>query len=299
MTEKTVARTFRMTENFSQKIDAICAELGIKQAAALDSLITAYEMQQSKAILPDRQTEIEDYDTHIQALQSAFLHALEITENTEQRVRAEFQRQLESKDSTIIRLQESIKELEARAQTADERATAAEADAQARISESEKSIEDTQDQLSTATEKIIELVEKCETDKRTISDKERIITSLQKELDIAKEAAESVPELTARATAAEQAQKTAEQENNLLKAELEKQKADFENTLYMAQAQAQLEKQQAILAEQQNAAQLATGHANELKKLYEEIKQLNQELSQAKADTKKPKKPKPNAETPV
>ena len=67
------------------------------QNVALNALISAYEVQQAKAVITERQTDISDYDTHLQALQRAFLHSLELTENTEERIRQEFQRQLDSK----------------------------------------------------------------------------------------------------------------------------------------------------------------------------------------------------------
>ena len=75
------------------------------QNAALDSLITTYEMQNAKSVLMDRKTEIAEFDTHIQAIQSAFLRSLELNENAEQRVRTEFNSQLSSKDETIMQLQ--------------------------------------------------------------------------------------------------------------------------------------------------------------------------------------------------
>lgn len=53
----------------------------------------------------DRQTDIADYDTHIQALQSAFLRSLELNENAERRIRSEFKSLLSSKDETIMQLQ--------------------------------------------------------------------------------------------------------------------------------------------------------------------------------------------------
>ena len=53
----------------------------------------------------DRKTEIAEFDTHIQAIQSAFLRSLELNENAEQRVRTEFNSQLSSKDETIMQLQ--------------------------------------------------------------------------------------------------------------------------------------------------------------------------------------------------
>ena len=71
----------------------------------MSALLNAYEVQNARAVLTDRQTDIADYDTHIQAIQSAFLRSLEINENAEKRIRTEFINLLNSKDQTIVQLQ--------------------------------------------------------------------------------------------------------------------------------------------------------------------------------------------------
>lgn len=81
-------------------------------------MITAYEIQQAQAIITERQMNISDYDTHLQALQRAFLHSLELNKNAESRIRQEFQRQLESKNSIILDLQERVRQAEQAEQTA-------------------------------------------------------------------------------------------------------------------------------------------------------------------------------------
>ncbi|MCM1315473.1 MAG: hypothetical protein NC244_08915 [Alistipes senegalensis] len=78
------------------------------QATALESLLNAYEMQTAKDILKDRRTDIEDFDTHLQAISSAFLHSLEVTENTTERVKAEFQRQLDSVKKSLATATEQL-----------------------------------------------------------------------------------------------------------------------------------------------------------------------------------------------
>ena len=90
------------------------------QATALESLLNAYEMQTAKEVLKDRRTDIEDFDTHLQAISSAFLHSLEVTANTTERVRTEFQRQLDGKDLTISDLRERLRLVEYSEQTAKE-----------------------------------------------------------------------------------------------------------------------------------------------------------------------------------
>ena len=104
MNEEMKVRSFRISDSVLEKFKAFCNDFD-NQNLALDSLINAYEVQNAKAILVDRQTDIADYDMHIQALQSAFLRSLELNENAERRIRAEFKSLLSSKDETIMQLQ--------------------------------------------------------------------------------------------------------------------------------------------------------------------------------------------------
>ena len=104
MNEEMKVRSFRISDSVLEKFKAFCNDFD-NQNLALDSLINAYEVQNAKAILVDRQTDIADYDMHIQALQSAFLRSLELNENAERCIRAEFKSLLSSKDETIMQLQ--------------------------------------------------------------------------------------------------------------------------------------------------------------------------------------------------
>ena len=97
-------RSFRVSEEVSTKLKELCENFD-NQNSALSALLNAYEVQNAKATLTDRQTDIADYDTHIQAIQSAFLRSLEINENAEKRIRTEFINLLNSKDQTIVQLQ--------------------------------------------------------------------------------------------------------------------------------------------------------------------------------------------------
>ena len=97
-------RSFRVSEEVSTKLKELCENFD-NQNSALSALLNAYEVQNAKATLTDRQTDIADYDTHIQAIQSAFLRSLELNENAEKRIKTEFINLLNSKDQTIVQLQ--------------------------------------------------------------------------------------------------------------------------------------------------------------------------------------------------
>ena len=93
-------KSFRISEETTDKFKSVCADFD-NQNAALAALISAYEIQNAKAVLSTRQTELEDYDVHLQALQRAFLQSLELNSNAEDRIRNEFACQLDTKDKTI------------------------------------------------------------------------------------------------------------------------------------------------------------------------------------------------------
>ena len=87
MNEEIKTRSFRITEETAEKFKSLCMEFP-NQNAALESLINAYEIQSATAVLVDRQADISDYSSHIQALQSAFIHSLELNESAESRIRS-------------------------------------------------------------------------------------------------------------------------------------------------------------------------------------------------------------------
>ncbi|MDE5765310.1 MAG: hypothetical protein K2I00_10195 [Ruminococcus sp.] len=74
MADKNVI-TIRVNEETKAKFKEI-AETFENNGIALESLLNAYEMQTAKDKLTVRRTDIEDFDIHLQAISSAFLHSL-------------------------------------------------------------------------------------------------------------------------------------------------------------------------------------------------------------------------------
>lgn len=155
MNEDMKPRTFRISESVAEKFRAFCSDFD-NQSVALDSLISAYEVQNARAILVDRQTDIADYDTHIQALQNAFLRSLELNENAEQRIRAEFQNMLKSKDEMIMLLQEQNSKLQTKAETAEMEYGTLKQATDARIEEMQGKVSESEKIAQNATERATE-----------------------------------------------------------------------------------------------------------------------------------------------
>lgn len=112
-------RSIRADNDSFEKFKAI-AEGFPNQAQAMAALISTYEVQKSKALIPDRQTEIETFAVHVQKINEIYNHSLILNHDAETRIRAEFQRQLESKDTVIQELQEKLSLSVKRQQLAEE-----------------------------------------------------------------------------------------------------------------------------------------------------------------------------------
>ena len=254
--------TIRADEEIKAKFKALAENLG-NQGTAIESLLNAYEMQNAKDVLTERRTDIEDFDTHLQAISSAFLHSLEITENTTERVKAEFQSRLTSKDLTISDLQERIRQAEQAEQTAREQATAVECELSAMN-------EQTSIQLASLNTELDSVKKALATSIEQVTDKQSLLDEYRTRLEKAEKDVAELPELREKVSVAKQAKRTAEQETERLTAEIAKQKAEFEAQISMLKKEYELEKKSAVLEERQKYA--------------EKIESLNDKL-QANTDT--------------
>lgn len=103
-------RSIRASEEVLNKFKALSEEFE-NQSDCLEQLITAYEINTAKHTLTGLETDISDYQVHIDSIQRAFLHILELNSHTEERVKAQFRASIESKDKSIIELQHNADEL--------------------------------------------------------------------------------------------------------------------------------------------------------------------------------------------
>lgn len=100
---------FRIDAETADRFRAFCEENRLNQAQGFDHIMDVLSLAQAKDTVPERKTEIEDFENHIKALMSAFLHSIEINANAENRVHDVYKSQLESKDKQIIQLQEEVR----------------------------------------------------------------------------------------------------------------------------------------------------------------------------------------------
>ena len=101
--------TFRLNEDEIEKFKAFTEEYNISQAEGFTKLIEALELSKAKVIVSDRMKEIESIESHLAAIQNIYLTALEINQNAEVTIKENFSRELDSKDQSIIDLQDKNK----------------------------------------------------------------------------------------------------------------------------------------------------------------------------------------------
>ena len=242
MNEDLKVRSFRISEEVSEKLKQISENFD-NQNAALESLISAYEVQSAKAVLTDRQTDISDYDSHLQAIQNAFLHSLEINENAEKRIRAEFQSLLSSKDETIIMLQE---QLEAAKSSCEQ----AERTVQEVTSRAEQEAQAANEQIS----EYIKQAENAEVVKNAAERNAEAAEAARKEIhDILHDTKEQLAESRTDALEAKRREKALSEEVKKLEQELAEQKqltTQAENEIEKLKAAADMEKERYEVAKQ-------------------------------------------------
>lgn len=100
---------FRIDSNTADRFRNFCEENHLNQAQGFEHVMDVLAMNLAKESVPERKTEIEDFESHVKALMSAFLRSLEINANAENRVHESYKSQLDSKDKQIIQLQEEVR----------------------------------------------------------------------------------------------------------------------------------------------------------------------------------------------
>lgn len=102
-------RSFRVTDDVMARFKDIQDEMGLTHDGALKMLVDAYELDQAKNAIPDRETEISNFQMKANELVEAFIYSLQLNQDAEARIRAEIALQMQSKDEAIANYQEQLK----------------------------------------------------------------------------------------------------------------------------------------------------------------------------------------------
>ena len=256
-------KSFRISEETTDKFKSVCADFD-NQNAALAALISAYEIQNAKAVLSTRQTELEDYDVHLQALQRAFLQSLELNTNAEERIRNEFARQLDTKDKTIADYQARIDELTADLKMVKEKCNT---DIQVSADKLSEALRD----ITEVNEKNVRLTDELNAAKATIQDKLSIIDGLTVRIPETEQLQTELKEKDA-AIERNKSQYAADKE------ELNNKILQLNTTVTSLSAEIDKLKAAAEMAEEKHQLKLEKAVVEEQKKYMDEIEKLRQEL---------------------
>lgn len=259
MNEKGV-KSIRMKPETAERLAAMAQEEGLDQGSALESLLNAWDLQSAKAAIPNRATEIAEFDTHLQAIQRSYLHALDIAQDADSRARDSFRFRLETLEKEKDELRRKLAEAESAAQAAgkrEERATASAIDCNARANTAERRA----DTLEKTLEEEKARAASAKADAAAIvADKQKLIDSLSAQLAEALE----------KAQAAER-----------LQAELAKTKAELD----AAAASAEIAAAKAKATQIEAVAAVQRETSAQLLRLTEENAALRVELERTKAET--------------
>lgn len=107
MADEMKTRSVRATEDTFEKLKEIVEQSEFNnQGEALTALISLWENEQAKNMLPDRKTEIENFQALTQRINDSFINSLQLNIEAEDRIRMEFAGTLKSNETTINLLQE-------------------------------------------------------------------------------------------------------------------------------------------------------------------------------------------------
>lgn len=177
---------FRIDTDAAEKFRAFCEEQGLNQAQGFDHIMQVLELDRAKQLVPNRQTEISDFEMHAKALLGAFLQSVRLNEDAEARIREQFAGQLISKDQSIADYQLQLQGEKGKV-----------ADLEARVRELLAAVAE----IDSLREELAKAVrEKADTKaqhEKQLSDKDSIVTMLSEKLTVAEKKAQGFDELKA------------------------------------------------------------------------------------------------------
>ena len=250
---------FRLDEDAADAFRKYCEEQKISHAKGFDHLLEMIKLEQDKDAMPERKTEIEDFESYINKLLAAYRNSLAVNANAEQRVQERFAADICRRDRELDELKAELNKLKAEKETAE--ATAAGAVEAKKIAEKNEKI---------ATDQVDAV-------KKSAANQEQIITMLKANL------AEKEKMLTGYAdlVAAEQA---AQKKVHELEQALSDAKKDHANEIKALKKDAEMEQERAITAKErelsakiQDAELRAATLLGKLEVLEAQIKELTAE----------------------
>ena len=270
---------FRIDTETAAQLREFCEANGLNQAQGFDHIMQIAEMDKAKTTIPERATEIEEFERHAKNMITAYLNSLEIAESTEERLLEQFRSKLDSKDEQIMKLQEEVKAKEELATVANTAAMDAEnkvavaeqasADAKERAKAAEQMAKDKEEiagmlnieniRLKTQLDGYDDLKASEESLKAQLAESLQNIKEMQREAEIAQE----------RAVAA-------------MQKEMDRASAEHEKAIMELQAEKDMAVASAELAGERAVAAAEKSHQEVLQRMYDKIEKVQDEKAELK-----------------
>ena len=264
--------TLRADYETRAKFAEICEQFSNK-GAALHALIEAYELENAKRKLAGSADLIEDFRTHLEAINRAYIAQLDLNANTEQRLRVELSEETTGLTKSLAFAQEQ-------AESAIKEAADARKEAERIQAEAEQAKEAAAAHAA-GLEKRLEIAETAQKSAESAAiAKEQTTAVLEEQLTALRSQVESLQ------TAAAQVQtlhSALEETQNVLH-EAEERHKSAESAASLALKQASLEKEQAILAAERLAAEKLEQMREKMEVLREERAALKDQIRDLTAE---------------
>lgn len=266
--------SIRTDEETLANFKELCKQFD-NQSECLQALINLHELNNSKKVLSGQQSSIDDFQSRVDGIVRAYINALDINANAEERIRQQFSEQLDSKDKIIITLQE-------RAEYAENSLKNTLEDCQNKIDEISALNDSLKLENSELHKNINELNQTLTKSENTIIDKQMIIDSLNAKLPEHEELEKKINLLNS--TISEISEKNKNQETIISQLtqqiSINKEKYDFE--IQKLKSQAEIDIKQSALNEREKNQQKIEELNTKMMELQEKVYTLHTQINQLK-----------------
>lgn len=292
---------FRIDSDTADAFRAFCEQKGMNQAQGFDHVMQVFELNQAKSSIPGRSVEIEDFETMVKSITSAYLYSLELNQNAEARAREEFSSELQRKELHLTELQKKVEQLQAEKKKMDAESALLTKQEQTLTEQLEslrkgaadqeqinqmlkEKLEEAQNQLK-KNEHLKESEEMLKNEllqcKQELHDTVLALSHSQKEQEVKSESYQHASE---RILALETENKELQQKLTELTQELSKQKADADMGLQQCKAQAELTMERALFKKEREMQELLRQADKENARLEVLLEQAREQLKKENID---------------
>lgn len=106
MEKEIKTQSFRLSTTATEDFRHYCEENQLSQAEGFEALLKNAELEKAKSVLPGRKVEIDNIQSHLNAILSAYVNSLEIYTNATELANQNVADKLAKKDSQIAELEE-------------------------------------------------------------------------------------------------------------------------------------------------------------------------------------------------